>query len=187
MPRVKRKVETFVSPVLLELEETLARLDLTLLAQPGMTVAKIEADRAKWSSKWQRRVDKAIARWHSMTIADRKAWTDEYATKAKLPKAGDIPLLFAVVSLAERDTAKAEKRRAKRPPSDPHAVHRAPVERGHAPGRRPPPAEAAKTLASPEPSTPPRSRGPRRGPAYGVVGYQVDGVFHRYGEGDSDD
>ncbi|MFM9597352.1 hypothetical protein ACKI1O_49430, partial [Streptomyces scabiei] len=83
------------------------------LAKPGMTQAKLDAEKAKDSAKFDRRMAKARAKWERMTILERNAWGKAYLEDRK-PTAGyertlpaaDLPLLFAAVTIAERDNRK---------------------------------------------------------------------------------
>lgn len=195
MPRSRRPPEgPTVDPILEEIQAA-----LTSLGDPfaGMSPAErkvAERRRDRRQAKWQRRVDKSVAVWHAMTVFERKAWTDEYlraekkrrGSEAKAPKAADLPLIYAVLTVARRYAAKAaaareaEKateaaREAQRPakPAPPRVTRRAP-------------APEAPTVAEDTPKPSPKRRR-RRGPAVGPVGQQIDGVFYPYVMDDDDD
>lgn len=161
----------------------------------GMSPAERKVAERRWDrrqAKWQRRIDKAVAKWHAMTVLERKAWADEYlrqdrkrrGPESKPPKAAELPLIYAITAIAERDRAKAAKAReaAKAGEVDPYATHRkAAGEEPRTPrATRPSPAPEAPAAPT-EPPKPERPRRRRRGrPAFGPVGQQVDGVFYPY-------
>lgn len=171
-----------------KLMEAIATLDRTRLAKPGMTQAKLDAEKARNSAKFDRRMAKARAKWDRMTILEQKAWADAYYREArrqrrgpesKPPKAAELPLLYAVTAIAERDRAKATKAReaAKAAEVDPYAGHREAAGANPATPRVTRPSAAPEPPAAPtEPTTPERPRKRHRGPAWGPVGYQIDGV-----------
>lgn len=182
--------EDKLDPIQEELYALIALLDRTRLAEPGMTQAKLDAEKARNSAKWERRKAKALAKWDRMTILERKAWSDAYYREARRQRpnakpapAAELPLLYAVIAIAERDRAKAAKAREgeKVAEVDPYAAHRkATGEEPRTPrATRPSPAPEAPA-ADTEPPTAERPRRRRRGPAFGPVGQQVDGVFYPY-------
>ena len=192
MPRARRTTdEPTFDPIQEELDAQIAMYDAIRLARPGMTQAKLDAEKARSSAKFDRRKAKALAKWERMTILERKAWSDEYlrqdrkrrGPESKPPKAAELPVLYAISDLAGRARAKAAKAReaAKAAEVDPYADHReAAGEEPRTPrATRPSPAPEAPA-ADTEPPTAERPRRRRRGPAFGPVGQQVDGVFYPY-------
>ncbi|WP_318387246.1 hypothetical protein [Microbacterium maritypicum] len=193
MPRLKRKREETVSPVLEELLATEDVLDRARLGESGMTPKKLASEKAAAAAKWQRREAKAIAKWRRMTFAEQKAWAEAYLrderrldAEARMPKAADLPLLFATLTVAERVTRKHLKATAKR-------VAVAESTRGDAVAtnaRRPSATRPSPALEEPpthdEPPKAPRRRKRRSGPAFGPIGQQIDGVFYPYDEDDDE-
>ncbi|WP_146048019.1 hypothetical protein [Microbacterium sp. CJ77] len=182
-PSSKREEEK-PDEALQQMLETIALLDRTRLAQPGMTQAKLDAEKARSAAKWDRRKAKALAKWDRMTVLERKAWADAYYLEARRQRpnakpapVAELPLLFAIITIAERDRRKA----AKRPVVDRYALHRAAAGMGDDQPRatRPSPAPEAPP-ADIEPPKPEKPRRRRRGPAVGPAGYQKDGVFYPY-------
>lgn len=188
MPRARRtRDDDTFDPIAEELDDMRKRLGDPF---EGMTPAErkvAERRRERHLAKWQRRLDKAVAAWHAMTVLERNAWADDYlrqdrkrrGSESKPPKAADLPLLYAIVTVSARDRAKAARareaekaaaaeREAQRPenPAPPRATRPAPAPEGPAPD-----AEAPK---------PEKPRRRRQGPAFGPVGQQIDGVFYPY-------
>lgn len=172
-----------------KLMEAVATLDRTRLAKPGMTQAKLDAEKAKDSAKFDRRMAKARAKWARMTIPERNAWADEYYREARRQRpsakpapAAELPLLYAISDLAGRARAKAAKAREaeKAAEVDPYAAHRkATGEEPRTPrATRPSPATEASPAAPTEPPTPPKPRKRPRGPAVGPIGSQAGGVWY---------
>lgn len=200
MPRARRTSdEPTFDPIQEELDAQIAMYDAIRLARPGMTQAKLDAEKARSSAKFDRRMAKALAKWERMTILERKAWADEYlrqdrkrrGPESKPPKAAELPLLFAIITIAERDRAKAAKAREaeKAAEVDPYAAHRKAAGEEHRTARatRPSPAPEAPP-ADAEPPKPEKPRRRRQGPAFGPIGYQIDGVRYSYiTDGDDDD
>ncbi|NLA10337.1 MAG: hypothetical protein GX871_09080 [Microbacteriaceae bacterium] len=180
-PGSKREEEK-PDEALQQMLETIALLDRTRLAEPGMTQAKLDAEKARSAAKWARRKAKALAKWDRMTILERKAWADTYYLEARRQRpnakpapAAELPLLFAIITTAERRAAKA----AKRPVVDRYTLHRAAAGMGDDQPRatRPSPAPEAPP-ADTEPPNREKPRKRRRGPAVGPIGYQIDGVLY---------
>lgn len=188
MPRARRTTdEPTFDPIAEELAALVALLDRTRLARPGMTQAKLDDEKARSSAKFDRRKAKALARWDRMSLLEQRAWAAEYmrqdrkrrGPESKAPKAADLPLLYAMSTIAERDRAKAAKARsaAKAAEVDPYKAHRAATGDEHRTPRATRPSPAPETpAADAEPPKPPRARKRRRGPAVGSIGYQIDGV-----------
>lgn len=189
MPRARRTSnEPTFDPIQDKLMEAIATLDRTRLAKPGMTQAKLDAEKARSAAKFDRRMAKAVARWERMTILEQKAWSDEYYREARRQRpsakpapAADLPLLFAISAIAERDRAKAAKAREveKAAEVDPYAAHR------KATGEEPRTPRATRPSPAPEPpaapTEPPKPEKPRRrprGPAVGPIGSQAGGVWY---------
>ena len=177
-------------PIQEELDALIALLDRTRLAKPGMTQAKLDAENARSAAKWDRRKAKALAKWERMTILERKAWSDAYYREARRQRpnakpapAAELPLLFAIITIAGRDNAKAAKARAaeKAAGVDRYTAHRKATGEEHRTPRatRPSPAPEAPP-ADTETSKPEKPRRRRRGPAFGAIGQQIDGVFYPY-------
>lgn len=187
MPRVKRTSnEPTFDRIQEELDALIALLDRTRLAKPGMTQAKLDAEKAKDSAKFDRRMAKARARLERMTVLEQKAWSDEYlrqdrkrrGPESKPAPVAELPLLFAISTIAGRDRAKAEKAReaAKVAEVDPYAAHRKAAGANPATPRATPPPPAPESPAAPtEPLKPEKPRRRRRGRP-GPIGYQIDGV-----------
>lgn len=175
--------EDKIDPILEELVELGALLDRTRLARPGMTPATLAAEKARSAAKWERRKAKALARWDRMSLLEQRAWADAYyredrkrrGPESKAPKAADLPLLYAISTIAERDRAKAAKaREAEKAKGDLWETHRQATGEEHRTPRatRPSPAPEAPAADIEPPKQPrPRRRG-RPGPA----GYQINGV-----------
>lgn len=185
-PRRTTDEPTF-DPIQEELDAQIAMYDAIRLARPGMTQAKLDAEKARNSAKFDRRMAKARAKWDRMTILERKAWSDAYYREARRQRpnakpapAAELPLLYAISAIAERDRAKAEKAREaeKVAEVDPYAAHRkATGEEPRTPRATRPPAAPEAPAAPTEPPKPERPRRRRRGlPAVGPIGYQIDGV-----------
>ncbi|GAA1913583.1 hypothetical protein GCM10009775_02820 [Microbacterium aoyamense] len=170
--------------VLEELRETIAILDATRLAQPGMTPKKLAAEKARDSAKFDRRMAKARAKWERMTILEQRAWGEAYRRDARAHRpnakptpAADLPDLFAVVTIAEKDNAKRAKAYEKRQAA--RAAEAAAARPDHGTRSAPSPSPATDEPATDsEPSEPEKPRRRRRGPAVGSIGYQVDGVLY---------
>lgn len=193
MPRVKRKREETMSPVLEELLATEDVLDRARLTAPGMTPKKLATEKGAAAVKWQRREAKAIARWRRMTFAEQKAWAEAYLrderrldAEARMPKAADLPLLFATLTVAERVTRKHLKATAKRVAAAASPL----VDSTATDSRRPSATRPSRALEEPpthdEPPKAPRRRKRRSGPAFGPIGQQIDGVFYPYDEDDDE-
>lgn len=183
-PRGPRDEDTF-DPIAEELNEMVALLDRTRLAKPGMTQAKLDAEKARSAAKFDRRMAKAEAKWDRMTILEQKAWSDEYLRRdrarrgrnAKPPKAAEIPALFVAAMIAEREAAKAAKKAREVAKAAEVAPYTATTGEEHPTPRatRPSPEPEAPAGATGHPR-PERPRKRRRGPAVGSAGYQIDGV-----------
>ncbi|WP_314855305.1 hypothetical protein [uncultured Microbacterium sp.] len=180
-PRRTNDGPTF-DPIQEELDKLVALMERSVLALPGMTQAKLDAQNARSAAKWDRRKAKALAKWDRMTVLERKAWADAYYLEARRQRpnakpapTSELPLLFAIITIAERDNAKA----AKRPVVDRYALHSAAAGMGDDQPRatRPSPAPEAPP-ADTEPSNREKPRKRRRGPAVGPIGYQIDGVLY---------
>ena len=143
-------------------------------------------------AKWKRRIDVAVAAWHALPALEQKAWVDAYLRDArkrspetKPPAATDLPLLYAIDQVAEREAAKA----AKQPRIDHYAAHRAATEPRAPRTTRPAAATGAPAAGTepPKPPEPPPWRKRRRGPAYGPIGESVPGQrFHYYDDDDEE-
>lgn len=191
MPRIKRKAEATPNPLLEDMLETLAVLDRSTAKDSGRTVEEVVAERERASAKWARREAKALARWRRMSPIEQKAWADEclrgarkYNTAAKMPKAGELPHLFATLTVAERWCRKHEKAEAKRREAegDNYAGHLAAADAGKAVARARSAPPVLEEIAASAESTKPTKK--RRGPAYGAIGQMVDGVFYYYDDED---
>lgn len=178
--------EDKTDPIAEELAELGALLDRTRLGRPGATAATLAAEKARSAAKWERRKAKALARWERMSLLEQRAWADTYlrhdrkrrGPESKAPKAADLPLLFAISTIAEREREKAAKaREVDREKGDLWETHRQATGEEHRTPRatRPAPAPEAPA-AGVEPPKPERPRKRRRGP--GPAGYQIDGVFY---------
>lgn len=192
MPRARRTSdEPTFDPIQEELDDMRKRLGDPF---EGMSPAERKVAERRWDrrqAKWQRRIDKAVAKWHAMTVLERKAWSDEYlrqdrkrrGPESKPPKAAELPVLYAIIAIAERDRTKAAKAREaeKAAEVDPYATHRKATGEEHRTPRatRPSPAPEAPP-ADTEPPKPEKPRRRRRGRAFGPVGQQIDGVFYPY-------
>lgn len=186
MPRAKRRDDAPVfDRVQEELDAMAARLpDLYEGLSPAER-KKAEARDYRKAARWQRRIDKAMAMWRAMPILDQKAWAAEYhrndrrrEQNARMPKAAELPLLYAIVTVAERDNAKLAK-----------AWQRASAKRAKAEARRAAEARTERTTSRATASAPaveapaataepqkPRKR--RSGPRYGVVAVRMpDGTM----------
>ncbi len=175
--------------VMEELDAQIAMYDAIRLARPGMTQAKLDAEKARNSAKFDRRMAKARAKWERMTVLEQKAWADEYlrqdrkrrGPESKPPKAAELPLLYAIIAVAERDRAKAAKARegAKAAEVDPYATHRkATGEEPRTPRATSPSPAPEAPPADTEPPRPEKPRKRRRGPAVGPIGSQAGGVWY---------
>lgn len=176
--------------VLKHLLEELAVLDRTRLAKPGMTQAKLDAEKAKDSAEFDRRMAKARAKWERMTILEQKAWGEAYLEDGKptegyertLPAPGDLPDFYAVITIAERDNRKRAKaaKAAEAAEVDPYADHREATGEEHRTPRPTRPSAAPEAPAAhTEPPAPERPRKRRRGlPAVGSIGSQAGGVWY---------
>lgn len=189
MPRARRTTdEPTFDPIQEELDAQIAMYDRTRLAKPGMTQAKLDAEKARNSAKFDRRMAKALAKWGRMTILEQKAWADEYlrpkrrgAQSKPAPAAAELPLLFAISDLAGRARAKAAKAREaeKVAEVDPYAAHRSAAGANPATPRATRPSAAPEAPAAPtEPPAPEKPRRRHRGPAVGPIGSQAGGVWY---------
>lgn len=190
MPRSRRPPE---GPAIDLVAEEVAAM-IARLGDPfeGMTSTERKAAERQ-DAKWQRRIDKAKARWHAMTVLERSAWTKDYQREqwerykvTAAPKAADLPLLYAIVVVCDKDNAKKAKAYEARQAA-------AAAERAAAVSDRPTPSPTSPSpapeapAADAEPSRPEKPRRRRQGPAFGPVGQQIDGVFYPYISDDDDD
>lgn len=179
MRKPRARDEDKFDPIAEELNEMVALLDRTRLAKPGMTQRKLDAEKARSAAKFDRRMAKALARWDRLSVLEQKAWADEHLREdrkrsgpnAKPPRAADLPMLFAITTIAEREAAKTAKKArevAKAAEVASYTAHLKATGDSSAPrASRPAPAPAAH----PKPERPRKRR-----PGWGSAGYQIDGV-----------
>lgn len=188
-PRGPRDEPTF-DPIQEELDDARKRLGDPF---EGMSPAERKVAERRWDrrqAKWQRRIDKAVAKWQRMTILEQKAWSDEYlrqdrkrrGAQSKPAPAAELPLLYAITAIAERDRAKAAKAREAEKAAEAAKAREAATATGEDP-RTPratrPSAAPEAPAAHTEPPTPEKPRRRRRGrPAVGPIGSQAGGVWY---------
>lgn len=187
MPRAKRAREEDAAALAIaeELRDMAARLGDPFEGMSSAERRVAERRRDRRQAKFQRRLDNAVAKWHAMTVLQRNAWADEYlrqdrkrrGSETKAPKAADLPLLFAIVTVSARHNAKAAKARAAKAAADAALEAQRPANPATPPATRPAPApeEPGADTEAPKPQQP-RKR--RRGPAVGPIGSQAGGVWY---------
>lgn len=186
MPRVKR--QTFA-------DVTIDRVTEEMLAMMGRLPARSpeqEIAAEKHADKFMRRLEKAQRRWRSMSAEEQREWTATYvaeqsrrAGKAKPPKVADLPMLYAIATVCEKDDEKARHEYSERQAARHAAEEQRKAEIAEARAAEPPkPPTARATRPSPEldesdeASDKPKRKRARRGPSVGVAGYQLpDGYF----------
>ncbi len=195
MPRAKRArdVDAF-DPIAEELADLRKRLGDPFegMSPSERKVAERESDRRQ--AKFQRRLDKAVAAWNLTPPLERNAWADgylreqrrRYNAQATMPKAADLPLLYAIVTVCGRDAAKRAKAREAAQAAEVEAAAQRP-ENPRTPGATPSSPAPENPVADAEPPKPEKPRKRRRGPAFGPVGQQIDGVFYPYITDDDDE
>ncbi|WP_194411416.1 hypothetical protein [Microbacterium cremeum] len=180
MPRVRRQIDDgpVYDPVREELDEMRRRM-------PPKTPEQV-AESERHREKFLRRLAKAEAAWRVMPVLERKAWADAYLAEerrgynpnAQMPKQSELPGLYAVVTVCEKDNAKRAKtwkrESAKRAEAEAQRAAGAAAERATRRATAPVPAPEAPAA----PDEPPRRRKRRSGPRYGVVAVRMpDGTM----------
>lgn len=71
--------------------------------------------RLRGATGFERRIAKTVAKWHRMPALDRRAWADQFLADARkrnlraaMPKAADLPLMYAIVTVCEKELRKRE-------------------------------------------------------------------------------
>lgn len=167
MPRVKRRafVEVAIDPATEEMQEMARRISA------GSPQHEAAADtRAR---RFMQRLEKRQSRWRAMSDEQRREWAASYVAERSRragsvgrPKVADLTLLYAIVTVSEKQNEKVRRRYAER-----EAARLEARERHQAEVFETPPSERPKPTARPAPQEEPRRR--RKSRLVGVVAVQM--------------